>query len=174
MRYMPMLEAFRVKEQTYGAGLRLVNRLIMKISALANSEFGRKFDRLNEDNKYRNEVVFPSPLPRDESIELDRAMKRLDIGLTSKRYEMQKMGFSQREIEKINDDIRDEREDQAELEFGLGQRFMEDADLPSLDLDRPSLPSGKQNSGNPNPMRPNPDVAGMGISNSSLKERLDG
>ena len=169
MRYMPMLEAFRVKEQTYGAGLRLINRLIMKITALASNEFGRKFDKLNTMNKYRNEVVFPSPLPRDESIELDRATKRLDLGLTSKRHEMQKMGFSQREIEKLKEDIQEERETQAELEFTVGQKFLDDADLPEINLDGPKKPSG-----NPNPVRPNPDVSGQAVSNAKTGEMLDG
>ena len=118
-----MLEARQVKVQTYGAGLRLINRLIMKITALTSNEFGRKFDRLNPENKYRNEIIFPSPLPRDESIELDRATKRLDLNLTSKRFEMQKMGLSQREIEKIKEDIQEEREELAELEFSIGQKI---------------------------------------------------
>ena len=159
--------------QTYGAGLRLINRLIMKITALADNDFGRKFDLLNSANKYRNEIVFPSPLPRDESVELDRATKRLDIGLSSKRYEMQKMGMSQREIEKIKEDIQGEREDLAELEFAIGQKFMddtevEDIDIPSLD-DKPKKPSG-----NPNPKRPNPDSVGESISNTKTSEMLDG
>lgn len=134
MRYMPMLESRQVKVQTYGAGLRLINRLIMKITALANNDFGRAFDLLNENNKYRNEIIFPSPLPRDESIELDRATKRLDLGLSSKRFEMQKMGMSQREIEKIKEDIEEEREELAELEFAIGQKFMEEAEAPEMEM----------------------------------------
>ena len=47
MRYMPMLETRQVKIQTYGAGLRLVNRLIMKITSIADSAFGSEFDRLD-------------------------------------------------------------------------------------------------------------------------------
>lgn len=172
MRYMPMLEARQVKVQTYGTGVRLINRLIMKITALANPEFGRAFDKLNQANKYRNEVVFPSPLPRDESIELDRATKRLDLGLSSKRVEMQKMGMSQREIEKVKEDIYEEKEEQAELEFGIGQKFMEET---SFDL-RSALESEepKARSGNPNPVRPNPDSVGAAVSNKRTEGMLDG
>lgn len=174
MRYMPMLEARQVKVQTYGIGLRLINRLIMKITALASNEFGRAFSRLSDTNKYRNEIVFPSPLPRDESIELDRAMKRLDLGLTSKRHEMQKIGLSQREIEKIKEDIHEEKEEQAELEFGIGQKFMSDAEVPDMP-DMPDLDSRpKPRSGNPNPKQPNPDSAGAKISSSLMGDKLDG
>ena len=169
MRYMPMLESFRVKEQTYGAGLRLINRLIMKITALANNKFGREFDKFSKDNKYRNEVAFPSPLPRDESIELDRATKRIDLGLTSKRHEMQRMGFSQREIEKLKEDIMEEREELANLEFSVGQKFAEDAELPL-----PTMSSPKKPSGNPNPTRPNPDSNGQAISNAKTSALLNG
>lgn len=172
MRYMPMLEARQVKVQTYGIGLRLINRLIMKITALADPEFGRLFSVLSNKNKFRNEVVFPSPLPRDESIELDRATKRLDLGLTSKRHEMQKMGLSQREIEKIKEDIFGEREELAELEFGIGQKFMEDAEAPDLDGIMPSGP--KPRSGNPNPVRPNPESAGASVSNKRTEGMMDG
>lgn len=180
MRYMPMLETRQVKIQTYGAGLRLVNRLIMKITSIADSAFGSEFDRLDASNKYRNEIVFPSPLPRDESIELDRAMKRVDAGFTSKRYEMQQMGFSQREIEKIKEDIEEEREEQAELEFSVGQKFAEEA-MPkdgqddsiedAIDALNKKNGPGK---GNPNPERPNPDVQGEAVSNNAKMDMIDG
>lgn len=173
MRYMPMLEARQVKVQTYGAGLRLINRLIMKITSIASNEFGREFEKLNDTNKYRNDIIFPSPLPRDESIELDRAMKRLDVGLSSKRHEMQKMGLSQREIEKINHDIEEEREQLAELEFSIGQKFMDDTDtLEEVSLGLVDKP--KERSGNPNPKRPNPDSVGEAISNTKVSEMMDG
>ena len=184
MRYMPMLESRQVKIQTYGAGLRLINRLIMKMTAIANNEFARLFNALSIENKYRNEVVFPSPLPRDESIELDRAMKRIEAGLTSKRYEMQQMGFSQREIEKIREDIEHEREEQAELEFMVGQKFVEDA-MPedddedmedSLDQETMDKIMGKapKKPGNPNPVRPDPDVQGDKVSSNAVSEMIDG
>lgn len=175
MRYMPMLEARQVKVQTYGAGIRLINRLIMKITALADNDFGRLFDRLNSKNKYRNEVVFPSPLPRDESIELDRSMKRLDAGLSSKRFEMQRMGLSQREIEKIKEDIEHEREELAELEFSIGQKFMDDASIDE-EITPPKVESmePKPRSGNPNPVRPNPDSMGASVSNSHTENMMDG
>ena len=170
-----MLEARQVKVQTYGAGIRLINRLIMKITALADNDFGRLFDRLNSKNKYRNEVVFPSPLPRDESIELDRSMKRLDAGLSSKRFEMQRMGLSQREIEKIKEDIEHEREELAELEFSIGQKFMDDASIDE-EITPPKVESmePKPRSGNPNPVRPNPDSMGASVSNSHTENMMDG
>lgn len=188
MRYMPMLETRQVKIQTYGAGLRLVNRLIMKITSIADSAFGAEFDKLSANNRYRNEVVFPSPLPRDESIELDRAMKRVEAGFTSKRYEMQEMGFSQREIEKIKEDIEEEREEQAELEFMVGQKFAEesmpeddegdddegDSGNVSEETMRKIMGEAPKKPGNPNPVRPNPDVQGEAVSNNAKRDMIDG
>ena len=178
MRYMPMLEARQVKVQTYGAGLRLINRLVMKITAIADNDFGRLFDALNSENKYRNEIVFPSPLPRDESIELDRATKRLDLGISSKRHEMQKMGLSQREIEKIKEDIGEEREELAELEFSIGQKFLDDTEVEKeSDLQEDimkAIEGPKKPSGNPNPKRPNPDSVGERISNTKTSDMMDG
>ena len=187
MRYMPMLEARQVKIQTYGAGLRLVNRLIMKMTSIADVNFSSEFSKLDASNKYRNEVVFPSPLPRDESIELDRATTRIDAGLTSKRYELQKMGFSQREIEKIREDIENEREDQAELEFMIGQKFIDDASLDDEDdnsevVEKSSEAKVKEimgegsgnGKGNPNPKRPDPDVQAAKVSSNAVSEMSDG
>lgn len=171
MRYMPMLESRQVKIQTYGAGIRLINRLIMKISAIGDADFGRKFDKLSSSNKYRNEVVFPSPLPRDESVELDRSMKRMDLGLTSKRYELIKMGFSQREIEKMREDIKDEKSELAELELELGQKFVGEDDIDISDIVEDT---GNRTGGNPNPKRPNPEVQGDKRSNKAFEEKLDG
>ena len=172
MRYMPMLESRKVKIQSYGLGIRLVNRLFMKITALADPTFGRLFDKLNKMNKYRNEVLFPSPLPRDESIELDRAMKRLDLGLTSKRHEMMKMGLSQREIDKMKEDIKIEKEDQAEIEFGIGQLFGEEVDMEVLmKEDHTRIKKGK---GNPNPVRPDPTMIGEKNSMKAVGDMLDG
>ena len=169
-----MLESRQVKIQTYGMGIRLINRLIMKTTAIGDASFGRKFDALDSNNKYRNEVVFPSPLPRDESIELDRSMKRMDLGLTSKQYEMMKMGFSQREIEKIKEDVKREKQDLADLELEIGQKFMgEDGEL---DIDVSDIISENTNrtGGNPNPKRPNPDVQAEKRSSAALGEKLDG
>ena len=188
MRYMPMLETRQVKIQTYGAGLRLVNRLIMKMAAIADQQFATLFNKLDISNRYRNEIIFPSPLPRDESIELDRARVRLELGLTSKRYEMQQMGFSQREIEKIQEDIEEEKMEAAELEFEVGRTLVQGEEEDSAQMSAPpsemepeaddseDMSEGedmgepddmteeimggapKQNRGNPSPKRPNPDI----------------
>ena len=174
MRYMPMLESRQVKIQTYGAGIRLINRLIMKITALADPEFGRAFDKLDSSNKYRNEIVFPSPLPRDESIELDRAMKRLDVGLSSKRAEMMRMGLSQREIEKIMEDLKVEKEEQAELEFSIGQKYFDDEDKVEISFEDEDEGEGDSGKGNPNPKRPDPDANGERISMSKTAEAMNG
>jgi len=73
------------------------------------------------------------------------------------------------------EDIRAEKEQLAELELELGQKFMgEDDDDDRVDVsdivqDKTSL--GK---GNPNPVRPDPDVQAEKRSNSALGDMLDG
>ena len=88
---------------------------------------------------------------------------------------MQKMGMSQREIEKIKEDIEEEREELAELEFSIGQKFMEEAEAPEVEMPKlESLEPPKQRSGNPNPRRPNPDSVGESISNAKTTEAMNG
>ena len=55
---------------------------------------------------------------------------------------------------------KEEREVQAEMEFELGQKFGEEADIGFGDL----VEEKKEPSGNPNPKRPNPDVTSNSIS----------
>ena len=91
---------------------------------------------------------------------------------------MQKMGLSQREIEKIKEDIGEEREELAELEFSIGQKFLEDTEVEKdSDLQEDimkAIEGPKKPSGNPNPRRPNPDSVGERISNTKTSDMLDG
>lgn len=119
IQYMPMMEKRNIKTLTYGHGIRLLNRLIMKITALKDSSFGAKFDKLG-GNKYRNDVVFADPMPYDEAAELEKARARIDLALSSRRLELEKMGKSQGEIDSILDEVRKEQEEEASLMFQSG------------------------------------------------------
>jgi len=151
MRYLPLIERRNVKIQTYGLGLRLVNRLILKITSLKDGKFGKALSKL-DGNKYRNDIVFPDPLPRDETMELDRAAKRLQLGLSTKRMELEKMGLSQSEIDKVMDDFKDETMEQAEMEFEVGQKLYTPGENYGA--------GDPRRSGNPDPERGNPDARG--------------
>jgi hypothetical protein len=124
IQYLPLVEKRHVKTQTYGLGFRLCNRLIMKIQALKDVEFGRKFDKI-KGNKYSNQVVFPEGLPLDEAAELEKSRAKLDMGLTHKRRELEKMGIGRGEAEEIIKKAMDEQQEEQERMFdvapGAGQ-----------------------------------------------------
>ncbi len=156
MRYLPLVEKRNVKIQTYGYGLRLCNRLIMKLTALMDDEFGKEFNKLDDMNKYQNDIKFPDPLPRDESIELDKAQKRLELGLSTRKMELERLGYSQAEITRIMDDFDAEKMRDAEQEFEIGMKFApEPMEEEAGDGEGGQSPD---NPGNPDPEQPNPEV----------------
>lgn len=108
MQYMPMMEKRDVKVLTYSMGLRLINRLILKMTSIANATFGKKFDAL-AGNKYRNDIVFPDPMPWDETRELALARERMSLSLSTRAREMERIyGYSQKEIEDIDKELEDD------------------------------------------------------------------
>ncbi|MHA2429179.1 MAG: phage portal protein, partial [Candidatus Hermodarchaeia archaeon] len=152
IQYLPLMEKRTVKTLTYGLGLRLINRLIIKITAIADSGFGKKMDEL-EGNPYRNEVVFPNPMPQDEAIELEKARARLDMNLSTKRKELEKMGYSQAEIETIIHGALDELQEESEAMF-------------DADLDKPGIGAGK----NQNMRGGVPEVRAQKVSSTAAKK----
>lgn len=116
IQYLPMMEKRDIKVLTYGMGIRMINRLFMKVTALGDPKFGAKFDGL-KGNKYRNDVKFADPLPQDESIELEKARARLDLGLSTRRMELEKRGHSQDEVETIIKDTIQALKDEDEAMF---------------------------------------------------------
>lgn len=159
MRYLPMKQQRNFKILTYRSGLRRVNRLIMKMTALMDPEFRRKFVALPRENRYRNDVVFPDPLPRDESLELDKAEKRISMGISTRKLELLDMGRSQAEADRVLKEVDKERVKDSELELQVGQGLM------SYGLDEE-----QERSGNPNPRRPNPEVAGQRESETAERD----
>lgn len=155
LRYMPLLQRRKVKIATYSLGLRLVNRLILRYQEMMDPQFSNKFKQLS-GNRYRTEVTFPHPLPRDESIELDNSEKRQKLGITSKRFEMEKMGLSQSEIDKILKDRMEEKEQEMKMNFEFHEKY-------GMEIEKPRKEQ-ENRSGNPNPVRPNPEVQGEKVS----------
>lgn len=149
MQMAPLTDRRDVKAQHYARGFADVNRLCLKIGAIAGpADFRRQFAEL-ETQKYRTEIKWPEVLPRDEAIELDKASTRLELKLTSRRFEQAKMGMSPSDIERIKGEIKEEAEGDADVEFQTGQKFA------------PDFGDQQENrSGNPDPDRPNPDVQG--------------
>lgn len=148
LRYLPLIELCDVKAKNYGLGLRHVNRLMLKMLDLMDDGFHKLFADV-KDNKYRNMVTFPSPLPRDESIELEKSERRLKLGLSTKKLELEREGKSQAEIQDILLGWLEEKKQIAELEFQLGMQMVD-----------PFKEDQENRSGNPDPERGNKEVRG--------------
>jgi len=116
--YLPMIERRDLKVLTYGYGLRLINRLMLKTTEIADSGFAAKMNKL-EGNKYRNKIVFPDPMPYDEAAELEKIRIRLDLAITTRKRELEKLGHSQAEIDAILADVKKEMEEEAEAMFQM-------------------------------------------------------
>jgi len=116
MQFLPMLEKQKIKVLTYGHGIRLINRLFMRFMEIADAEFSSQMAKLS-GNKYRNDVVFNDPLPQDEVRELEISRAKIDIGMSTRRKELERAGYSQREVEEILEEAKQEAEDEANAMF---------------------------------------------------------
>jgi hypothetical protein len=116
MAYLPMIQKRDVKVLTYGMGIRLINRLMLKYMELGDPLFGSKMSTL-KGNKYRNEVVFEDPMPQDERRNLELSRERLAMGLSTRRLELENVGYSQSEIGKIIEEAREDLVD--DMEAGI-------------------------------------------------------
>jgi len=126
--------------------------MFLRLQEKADPTFRKKLGAL-KGSKYRNDLVFPSPLPRDESMELDKSKKRFDMGITSKRRELEKLeGLSQSAIDKVLKDAAEEREQELEQEARFGAKFLDNEQDPD------------KRSGNEDPKRPDPEVQGTKVS----------
>jgi hypothetical protein len=119
LQYLPLIDKRDVKVQTYGTGIEMINRLIIRINEIAKEDFRAKLDALSGD-KYRNSVVFPDPMPQDERRQLEIAREKLEIGISNKRKELEAMGKSQAEITEILEGAIEEmkKEIMLTMEFG--------------------------------------------------------
>jgi len=113
-----LLEKRDAKVATYSKGIRLVNRLLLKTTELADPDFASKMAKL-KGNKYRNEVVFPDPLPQDERRELELAKEKMEMGLSTRHMELEKRGYSQKEIKDIEKESEEEAKKEAEALFDV-------------------------------------------------------
>lgn len=152
LKYQPILDRRQIKVKLYSAGIVEITRMALKVQALLDSEFYRKVRTLDPYQRFLVEVHFPDPLPRDESIELDKSAKRIGLGLSSRKYELtHRYGMSPADAQNLIDEARAERREDAELEFEIAAEF-----------DPVASAYGEQarRSGNPDPTRPNPEAAG--------------
>jgi hypothetical protein len=147
LEYLPMMNKREVKVDLYGNGLKLANRMILKIQEIMDDNFHTKFNSLKLESaaRYLTDIVFPEPFPRNQDLELDRIAKKKQLGLTTRIRALQELGHGEEDAKTIVDEAMKEQ-----MEDMKNQMMIE--------------LSGKQNSGNPNPSRPNPDVQGEKVS----------
>ena len=162
LKYWPLIQRLKLKRKMYRKGLRNIQRLMLKARMVMEPDFRSKMVALPERNRFRNDVAFEDPMPRDETLELGRAEKRLELRVSSRRREMEKMGMTQREITRVEEENDADNLKQAEMEFKVGQSFgnpFEDKPLPD--------------SGNPDPDRPDPDAQGEAKSINAQRKASD-
>jgi len=154
IQYLPMTTRRKLKALLYGAGLKSVNRMILKILELKDPAFSKKFSALRtatpveaRNKLYRTKVSFPTPFPRDEAMELANAEKKLGLGLTTKKRVLVDMGVGDQDAERIVNDALEERIIDAQLENAGTLGYEEE-----------------EPSGNPSPNQPNPVVQGEIVS----------
>lgn len=146
--HLPMLDRRALKVASYSHALILANRMILRVGEIMDPEFAARMEKLPDDPrvKYLTEIVFSDPFPRNLDLELDRSIKSRQEGLTTRKRILKQLGVGEAEAEAIIKEALEELEDDAE-------RAMKP-------VENARLAGEKQNSGNPNPSRPNPDVQG--------------
>ena len=143
--YLPMVDKRETKVALYGNGLRLANRMIIKIQELMDPKFAAQQEAggLEGSARYLTDVVFPEPFPRNEDLELDRIAKKRQQGLTTRVRALQDLGHGEEDAKKIVAEAMSEQEDDWKRQMQYGPL---------------AVTPGKP--GNPNPQRPNPNVQG--------------
>lgn len=86
--YMPLIELTNTKRATYGDGIERINRLILKYL-----EIKEDLVLPNERGKYRTEIKFADPLPKDRLIELNMISMELDKRLESRKGALMRLGY---------------------------------------------------------------------------------
>lgn len=157
LAYNSMLNLRKSKITSFKRGIRQINSLIVRVLRLIDDKFAKEAEAHPPQHLYHTDIVFGEPLPRNESLELDRAEIRLRLGISSRRHEMERLGYSRAEIAQIEQENMKEEERRIRMENTYGDVILDDVE----DFD-----DQENRSGNPNPVRPNPDVQGEKLSNN--------
>ena len=133
IQYMPLMEKTHMKQNTYGAGIMQINELILRWLELKNPDLKitEESPTIKETmaaikdnvNKYRVEVKWPFPLPKDELIHMQLLAQKLEAGLESHAGALKELGVEY--IEDKMGEIADDKIAFAQLDtlagmFGAG------------------------------------------------------
>jgi len=176
LKFQPMMSRRSIKVMLFTEGLELINRMILHILRGADSDFSTNFNRLNPKTRYKTKVTFPSTMPREETAELERSARRLQLGISSRLEEMlQRYGYSRSEAERVINQHLEDRAQDADVE----RLRVQAAGLPAnlrpapasagdgnpVTPDEQIIPDPQINrSGNPMPNRPSPESQGEATS----------
>lgn len=148
LAYSSMLNLRKAKIRSFSAGLKVCNEMILSMLMMTDELFNARVKKMKVpiSRLSNTEIVFPPALPRNESIELDRAEARLRMGISSRRREMELLGLSRSEIKRIEEERKADLLDAIESENIYGD----------TQIDTPDLGQSR--------VTPNPDVQGEKVS----------
>lgn len=131
LAYSSMLNLRKAKIRSFSAGLRECNQLILSMLMMVDEDFNRRVTQLKIPPNIlnRTEIVFPPALPRNESVDLDRAEARLRMGISSRRREMELLGLSRAEIKRIEEERKQDLMEAIESENIYGDTQVSAPDL---------------------------------------------
>jgi hypothetical protein len=116
--FMPVMQKRNMKALVYGAGIQRINRLILRMNEIADPEFKAKMASIK--NRYRNEVQFTDPMPRDEVRELEKNKLEDELGITARRMILRTRGLTEAQIDEILAEADKDRENRMLQEYSAG------------------------------------------------------
>jgi hypothetical protein len=108
MTFQPMIEKTRDRRITYRKGIKRLNYLILRFHELV---IGDNISALADypDSRYESDVVFTSPLPRDEKSELDAAQMKINMHIWSVAEAMRRLSDTTDLTRLVTETIADRR-----------------------------------------------------------------
>lgn len=115
VQYQPLIDKTRIKQMTYGQGIKEINRLILKTW---EAKLGF---RVPGEEPYASEVKFADPLPKDLLIERQIIAQDLGMGLLSRKQAMIQLGSTPAEAAAMLKEISGEQALQFQAEMAAAQ-----------------------------------------------------
>jgi len=122
IQYLPLMEKTKVKRLSYGKGIKEVNRLILK-----TLEVKEELNLGKDKERYITEIIFPSPLPKDEQKFLQNAQMELNMGVASKKEIAIRMGKDN--IDEILEDAQKDRQEEESTPFLASQEPLNEEEI---------------------------------------------
>jgi hypothetical protein len=94
IKNQPLMDLTNMKRLTYGEAIEQINRIIVKYLYLygMNDFEKEKFDGLTPRQKWVYSTAFPSPLPKDELIQMQLIAQKLTLQLTTRIDALKELG----------------------------------------------------------------------------------